>query len=298
MLKESFSPLVSIIIPVYNGENTIERAIKSALQQSYVHIEVIVVDNGSNDGTIELVKKLAVTDQRLHLAESKKGRSIARNKGLELARGKYINFLDADDCFECQHIERCVLDLESNSSDFAISEGTEIIFENKDRPNIVIQQKENFNIEKSNFLEISSVLFRNINIVPFLTSLEHNEDWLFWILNLRGKKIKLNFNRIGEKKFVTGNNTMKDITNMIGSHIIVFSSGNIELSLYKQFKLMIMFFKSNYSKINNMRHLVSMKYGKVFRLFNLLWKFAIFRFIFNLIVTPKINKLKKNSIYN
>lgn len=298
MSKELFSPLVSIIIPVYNGENTIDRAIQSALQQSYVQIEVIVIDNGSSDGTVNLVKKLALVDQRVHLAESKKGRSIARNRGLKLARGKYINFLDADDCFEFQHIERCVSVLESDPSTFAICEGTEIVFEHKDQQNIVSQKIENFNIEKNNCIEISSVLFRNTNIIPFLTSLEHNEDWLFWILNLRDKKIKLDFNKIGEKKFVTGHNTMKDITNMIGSHIIVFAAGNIELPLYKQFKLMILFFKSDYSKVNEMQQLVSMKYNKVFRLLDSLWKFAIFRFVFNLIVTPKINILEKNSIYN
>jgi len=84
------------VIPTYNSSRTIERAIKSALDQGGFIGELIVVDNGSTDETLAVVN--AINDERLIiLNEPMQGASFARNKGLEKASGKYIQFLDADD---------------------------------------------------------------------------------------------------------------------------------------------------------------------------------------------------------
>jgi glycosyltransferase involved in cell wall biosynthesis len=87
--------LVSVIIPVYNGEETICRAIDSVLGQSYREREVIVVDDGSTDSTVELLRNYG---SKIRLVEQKNGGvASARNHGIKLAQGEYVAFLDADD---------------------------------------------------------------------------------------------------------------------------------------------------------------------------------------------------------
>lgn len=90
-------PLISIIIPAYNAESFISDAIRSVLAQDEQRYEILVIDDGSTDKTIEVVH--AITDQRLRLLQqsSNQGASAARNRGLKEARGEYLAFLDADD---------------------------------------------------------------------------------------------------------------------------------------------------------------------------------------------------------
>ncbi len=91
--------LVSVIIPVYNGVNVISRAIRSVLRQYYLPVELLVVDDGSTDGTQDIVEKWSEADPRVRLIEHRKNRggSAARNTGIKHSKGKYIAFLDSDD---------------------------------------------------------------------------------------------------------------------------------------------------------------------------------------------------------
>jgi len=94
--KEMFQqPLISVIIPVLNGENFIAEAIQSVLSQGYEPLEIIVIDDGSTDNTAQVVKSI-FGSIRYHYQKNT-GISAARNKGLELARGEWIAFIDADD---------------------------------------------------------------------------------------------------------------------------------------------------------------------------------------------------------
>jgi glycosyltransferase involved in cell wall biosynthesis len=88
-------PLVSVIIPVYNGERYLAEAIESVLTQPYRPIEVMVVDDGSTDGSAEVVKRYAPTVQ--YVFQSHSGAGAARNQGINLAQGDFLAFLDADD---------------------------------------------------------------------------------------------------------------------------------------------------------------------------------------------------------
>lgn len=88
--------LVSIIMPVWNGENWVAEAIESALQQSYTHWELLVVDNGSSDHSLEIIQQF--NDPRIRLfQQAHSGVSNARNLGLDNANGDFICFLDCDD---------------------------------------------------------------------------------------------------------------------------------------------------------------------------------------------------------
>lgn len=89
--------LVSVVIPVYNRETTIMRALDSVLDQTYSNMEVIVVDDGSIDSTVEIVKKCKDTRVHLICLPSNMGANTARNRGIREAKGEYIAFQDSDD---------------------------------------------------------------------------------------------------------------------------------------------------------------------------------------------------------
>jgi glycosyltransferase involved in cell wall biosynthesis len=104
-----FSPenvMASIIIPVYNSENYIEECIESVLNQTFKAFEIIVVDDGSTDRTPEIVGKYSgiVT----YIRHANQGPSVARNAGLKISRGKYLCFLDADDIYKPERLEKLI----------------------------------------------------------------------------------------------------------------------------------------------------------------------------------------------
>lgn len=91
-------PTVSVIIPLYNKEKAIEKTIRSVLTQSYTDFELIIVDDGSTDGSADIVRKLALADERIiYIYKDNGGVSSARNYGLSKSVGEWIVFIDADD---------------------------------------------------------------------------------------------------------------------------------------------------------------------------------------------------------
>lgn len=106
------SPLVSVIVPVYNSVKTIHSALSSVLAQSYTPIEIIVIDDGSTD---ELQPHLPKSNKITYFKQSNAGAGAARNKGIELANGKYVAFLDADDLWNKFKLEQQVAILESDA---------------------------------------------------------------------------------------------------------------------------------------------------------------------------------------
>ncbi|MEG4518062.1 MULTISPECIES: glycosyltransferase family 2 protein [unclassified Microcoleus] len=102
-------PLVSVIIPAYNAEPFIEETLKSVLAQTYPAIEVLVVDDGSQDRTPEIVEKIGQKDSRVQLLKQQNaGVAAARNLGIQKSRGEYIAPIDADDIWYPENIEKQV----------------------------------------------------------------------------------------------------------------------------------------------------------------------------------------------
>lgn len=92
------NPLVSIIVPIYNKEETLSASIESLLAQTYTDLEIILVDDGSVDSSLSICQKYAKKDQRIKIiAKHNGGVSSARNAGLRIATGQYIGFMDGDD---------------------------------------------------------------------------------------------------------------------------------------------------------------------------------------------------------
>lgn len=100
-------PLVSVVIPCYNDEKYVEKAVQSILHQTSEKIEIIVVDDGSNKRTKKILKKLRPTITLL-ISQENQGQSVARNNGIRQANGKYILNLDSDDYFEPSFCSKAV----------------------------------------------------------------------------------------------------------------------------------------------------------------------------------------------
>lgn len=91
-------PLISIIVPIYNAEQDLERCLKSIAKQKYSNIEVILIDDGSTDCSIEICQQFITSDPRFHLFhQENRGVSAARNTGLDKIHGEYLLFIDSDD---------------------------------------------------------------------------------------------------------------------------------------------------------------------------------------------------------
>ena len=102
----SNSPLVSVIIPIYNASDYLQRCLVSILNQSYKNIEIILINDGSTDNSVEICKKWEKDNNNIIFIDSlNKGVSEARNKGLEISKGDYICFIDSDDYIDKNYIK-------------------------------------------------------------------------------------------------------------------------------------------------------------------------------------------------
>ncbi|MBQ2661094.1 MAG: glycosyltransferase family 2 protein [Clostridia bacterium] len=129
--------MISVIVPVYNGEKTIKRTLDSILNQTYRDIEVIVVNDGSKDGTKDVLESMAKKDGRLKIITKENGGvSSARNAGLEKATGEFITFLDADDEVESDMYEFLINAAKEYGADIAhcgyrrVENGTDVFVSN------------------------------------------------------------------------------------------------------------------------------------------------------------------------
>ena len=124
-------PTVSVVIPAYNAENTLQRMLDSVLGQTWRAMQVILVDDGSRDRTVEIARKAAEKDRRLTvIARENLGVSSTRNAGLALCEGKYIRFVDADDTLPPDSMEQMVRRAEIDGSELVIG-GYEQYFGNR-----------------------------------------------------------------------------------------------------------------------------------------------------------------------
>ena len=99
--------LISVIVPIYNTLNYLQRCVDSIRSQTYKYLEIILVDDGSTDRSGALAEKFALEDRRVRVFHKENGGvSSARNLGIEKARGEFIGFVDSDDYIEPQMYER------------------------------------------------------------------------------------------------------------------------------------------------------------------------------------------------
>lgn len=114
-------PLVSVIVPVFNGEEHLRQCIESILGQSLRHIEVICIDDGSTDASLPILNEYAAADERMKvIGQPNSHAGVARNRGIEEARGKYLVFWDCDDYFDRRALEKMYRQCERDRADICV----------------------------------------------------------------------------------------------------------------------------------------------------------------------------------
>lgn len=110
---------VSVIIPVYNVEKYIERCLESVIHQTLKEIEIIIINDGSSDSTSKKIEKFLGDNRVIYIKTENKGQSAARNKGLQIAKGEYVGFVDSDDYIDLDFYEKLYKRIKETNSDIA-----------------------------------------------------------------------------------------------------------------------------------------------------------------------------------
>lgn len=132
MKQADKSPLISVIIPVYNSDRTLEECLKSIKEQSYSNIEIIIIIDGATDNSYAIAKKFCDRYDCFSIyCQENSGSGPARNKGLEMAVGEFIMFVDPDDWIEKDHIANLVTKQQEGDYDLVMTNVTSFIYNDK-----------------------------------------------------------------------------------------------------------------------------------------------------------------------
>lgn len=181
---------VSVIIPVYNGEKYLGETIESVLNQTYHNIEIIIVDDCSTDNSRKIVEAYLKKYKNItyYLQPQNAGAAVARNKGLELAKGRYIAFLDSDDLWYPQKIEKQIDVMKSKNLAFCYT-AYEMINEDgvliKEKVKIVEEAKYKHLLKRTVISTPTVVLDRNLIGDLKMPLRRTGQDYAFWLLLLR-----------------------------------------------------------------------------------------------------------------
>ena len=184
--------MISIIVSIYNSDKTLSKMIESVLNQTCQNFELILINDGSTDNSLDIVKRFMKADERIvHIDKENSGLTKSLNIGLKRAKGKYIARIDADDIWKKDKLEKQIKFLKENQ-DYAlvgtaydeIDELGNIIYL-KQRVPLLLQHKDIINnIVKYNPFLHSSVLFRKDileNIGFYNESFKYTQDYEYWI---------------------------------------------------------------------------------------------------------------------
>lgn len=157
--------LISIIVPVYNAEKFLDQTISTVLDQTYKNWELILVNDKSTDSSVEIINKYIEMNKNIKLIQNVKnsGAAVSRNNGIEVASGKYIAFLDADDLWEKDKLEQQINVLKKNSEVGMVFTGSSFIDEQNINYNFILKIPEKIKYKellKQNVISCSSVLIK------------------------------------------------------------------------------------------------------------------------------------------
>lgn len=193
-------PLISVIIPCYNYGRFLNDCINSLLSQTYQNWECIIVDDGSTDNSLEVAHSLSAKDERIKsFSQNNSGPTVARNKGLKLAKGEFIQFLDADDLLEDQKFEKQISIFQQQQNCDIVYSG--VSYFNTSKPS---ELYDNIDLTSGPWMKnlsgkgevmILELLNRNMMVISsplvrkslfdkngyFDETLSYNEDWELWL---------------------------------------------------------------------------------------------------------------------
>lgn len=184
-------PTISVIMAVYNGEDYLDQAIKSVLEQSYRHFEFIIIEDASTDSSAKTIKQYADGDERIQIIQNDKNLGLAAslNKGMSIAKGDYIARMDADDVALPQRLQvQC--DFLKNHKDYVLCGSNAIII---DAENNTIRETKLANSDEEiramclflNPFVHPSVMMRTAPlekmVLRYDESFDTTQDWAFWV---------------------------------------------------------------------------------------------------------------------
>ena len=183
---------VSIIIPVHNAKNYIDETVNSVLSQTENDWELILAENGSDDGTAEKLERLSLTDERIRVLRlTTKGAALARNEGLKASKGRYIAFLDADDLWKPEKLEKEIRFMQETNAAFAFT-GYEFGDENAAPTGKIVHVPETLNHKqamKNTTIFTSTVMF-DTNLIDkeklFMPNIKSEDTALWWSVLRQG----------------------------------------------------------------------------------------------------------------
>ena len=198
--------LITIVVPCYNVEKYVKKCIDSLKNQTYKKIEIILVNDGSTDKTLDIITEESKSDTRFKIITRENGGlSAARNTGLEVAKGKYISFIDSDDFVDNLFIEKLYDSIKENDSDIAVCDyqfidENGIVWNNKKNKSDVVYSSDNalidilsgrLNLEVMTWNKLYKTSLFKDNSIIFPNSKLHEDNYTTFKLFYFSKKISL-----------------------------------------------------------------------------------------------------------
>ena len=177
--------LITIIIPIYNCEKFIDRCLNSIINQTYKNIEIILINDGSTDNSMQIIDKYKEKDNRIKVIDKKnEGVSASRNIGIELSNGEYITFVDADDWLELDAIEKMYNTIVAHNVDVV-------------RANYFINKNTTENISIGKMYDLSNKViknydFKDVKMLEYFLLAKNSIPNLVMLLLIKKEILKIN----------------------------------------------------------------------------------------------------------
>lgn len=212
MRRQFIDDLISVIIPVYNSEKYIKQTLDSILEQTYGRFEIVIVDDCSNDSTEEIIKSYMKEYMEIvyYRQEKNMGAGVARNKALEIAKGRYVAFLDSDDIWQAEKTAKQMKLIKHKNSAFCFT-AIEMIDEN----NSIIKEKRKIKnkvdykfLLRNTMIPTSSVIIDRKILGDFrMSNRRGGQDYATWLKLLRHGTIAYGIDE-ALVKYRVGNNSL------------------------------------------------------------------------------------------
>ena len=210
------NPKVSVIMPSFNSSKYIREAVSSVLNQSYAELELLIIDAGSTDGTVELIKQFSADDNRVKYIDNvdDEGPAHARQVGIQYSEGNYIAFLDADDYWLPDKVEKQINFMQEKDINFSYT-CYRSIDENGSNLSCPILMRDSYNLKQAlvgRGIGILTIMIEKslLNDEIIQTRSDFAEDYLWWLLILKEGHIARKINIDGARYRKTKNSRSKN----------------------------------------------------------------------------------------
>lgn len=258
--------LVSVIMPAYNCAEYIGDSIRSVQAQTYTDWELIIADDNSKDDTVRIVKEFADADSRIVLIESQEnlGPAGARNKAIEAATGTYMAFLDSDDIWHAEKLERQTAFMEENGYDFSFT-SYEKIDENAEKLGIVVRAPEKVDYNRLLYLgdpigNLTVVFNADIIGKHMVPDIQKRNDFALWLSILKDNEYAYGLDEVLAQYRIRGGSVSSKKLRLIKYHWKLYreieelslpkcAAAIASLLVVKQFKMVREYFTKQKYKI-------------------------------------------------